>query len=587
MEGKILTDQTGEVIDTDLLIIGSEGAGARAAIEASEHDINVLIVTKGRIGRSGATLTAAMDMAVDSKSAVELLGLPGDTHDSKEIFFNDLVKGGGYINNQKLVKMVVDEAAQRAKELQDWGLKWVNNFRMPGHSYPRSIWSSGQELMQVLRRKVREAGVDVIEDTMVTELLHSNGRITGAIALNARKGEPIVFRAKSVILATGGGMRIYQRTTAPEELTGDGYAMAYRAGLELVDMEFPQFIPVSFTSPPALDGVEYGPYGILLDIHGWLLNKWGERFLTKWDPEHLEHATRDVVARAIATEIAEGRGGSRGGVYASVAHLPDRLLKDYLPWKRGWINSKAGYGFRLIDFIDLVKEKSVEVAPACHYFCGGVRINEHMETAIAGLYACGEVSGGVVGGNRLSGTAISEALVEGARAGRWAAEYAVKVETPSIDKAQVDSFQKKMFSPLKRNEGSSPIELRRRLQKIATEKVGLIRNGPALLSAIDEITRMQTEDLPRICSGNKSTVYNREWVEALQIENLLCMLEMVAQAALLRTESRACHLRTDYLKTDESWIKNIVVKKEDGEMKLSVHPVVAVETNQRIVSKKA
>jgi len=566
-----------EVIDTDLLIVGSEGAGARAAIEASEHDIEVTIVTKGRIGRSGATVTAVMDMAVDSKSALELLGLPGDPNDSKEIFFRDIVVGGGYLSNQKLVETVVNDAPQRSKELQDWGLRWVDLFRMPGHSYPRSAWSSGLELMRVLRRKVNEIGIEVIEDTMVTDILQNGNRVAGAVAVDIRTGELIVFKAKSIILSTGGGMRIYTHTTAPEELTGDGYAMAYRAGVELIDMEFPQFIPVSFISPMALDGIEYGAYGLLLDIDGRLLNRWGERFLEKWDPERLERSTRDTVAKASAVEILEERGGTQGGVYISVAHLPDKILKNYLRWKRGWLDHKPGLGFILSDFIDLIKEKVVEVAPSCHYFCGGVKINENWATSLPGFYVAGEVAGGVDGGNRLSGVAITQVLVGGVRAARFAAEYAMKAKDPHVEKEQVKDLQKRIFAPLERREGLSPIDLRHKIQKLAWEKVGIVRNGTHLKEAIEEIKIMRAEDIPKVSTRNKGSVYNREWVEALQLENMLCTLEMIARAALMRTESRACHLRTDYSTTDKNWVKNILIKLEDGEMKLSTQPVLTTK----------
>ena len=569
------------IIETDVLIVGSEGAGSTAAIEAAKQGVKVTIATKGRLGKCGATVTGDADLNVDSKSLSELFPwLSGtDPRDSKEKFFEDIVKGGKYLNNQKLVEIHVKEAPERLKDLVDWGVKieWV--MHSSGHTYPRGVFIPGTRLMPVLKKKVKESGVEVIEDTMITDLLTKGKRVIGAVGINLKTGEFLLFKAKAVVLATGGCMRIYPFTTAPEELTGDGVAMAYRAGAELIDMEFPMFLPGCFVWPPALQGVDvpfvlstagrYGP--------GWLLNRYGERFMAKWAPETMEHSTRDICSVAMMTEILEGRGSKRGGVYVSLKHLPDNLIDFIHEWQAPEMLWRYG-GFNLDDFIprDTLKKEALEAAPACHFMNGGIRINERCETNLQGLYAAGETTGGVHGGNRLSGNAFTEMIVWGTRAGRFAANYAKKVKAfPEVDEEQLKSLRNRVFLPLERNEGIDPIELKNKVQKLAWEKVGVIRNGPTLEEAIKEIERMKKEELPKLYTKSKDRIYNREWIEAIQLENMLQVLEIIARAALMRKESRAAHYRKDYPYTDyKNWTKNIVVSQVAGKMRLTLKPVV-------------
>ena len=319
------------MVKTDVLIIGSEGAGARAAIAAHDAGAKVLIVTKGRIGGSGATLTALADMDVDSRSARDLLGFPGDLNDSPEIFFEDILIEGKYINNQKLVDVHVAEAPARIKELMDWGLKVRDLVRNPGHRYPRGIHASGADMMRVLKKQVNQRKVEVLEDMMVVDLLTAEGGVAGALGLDLQSGEFIPLSAKATIIATGGGMMAYPIQTAPEELTGDGQAIAYRAGAELVDMEMVQFHPCNLLAPPAWRGIGFpftiGPAGGM-DV--WLLNKYGQRFMSKWDPERMEKATRDNLSIGIMTEVLEGHGTPSGDVFMSLKHLPTNLIDYYL-----------------------------------------------------------------------------------------------------------------------------------------------------------------------------------------------------------------------------------------------------------------
>ena len=353
------------ILKTDILIIGSEGAAAHDA------GAKVLVATKGRQGRSGATLTALADMDVDSRSAKELLGLPGDPNDSMEHFFDDILKEGKYVNNQKLVEVHVTDAPLRIKELIDWGLRVRDLVRNPGHSYPRGIHASGKDMTMTLVKQVRKRKIKVAEDMMVVDLLTSDGVVVGALALNLRSGEFVTISAKATIIATGGGMMVYPIQTAPQELTGDGQAIAYRAGAELVDMEMIQFRPCNFLWPPAWRGVGFpftiGPAGGM-DI--WLLNRYGQRFMSKWDPERMEKSTRDNLSIGIMTEILEGRGTPAGGVYMSLAHLPHNLIDYYLEWaSKGGFSLKARWKYQGFDFAELMekvkKGYAMEVAPAC------------------------------------------------------------------------------------------------------------------------------------------------------------------------------------------------------------------------------
>ena len=562
-----------EVIETDVLIIGSEGAGSRAAIEAAKAGIKVNIVTKGRQGKSGATVCADMDIDMDSKSVRDLLGLPGDPRDGPEAFFEDMVVEGKYMNNQKLVEIHVREAPIRIKELVDWGMKVFDLAAAPGHRYPRGLLSTGAQMMKALKNEVKKSGIEVIEDTMITDLLTNKGRVAGALGIDLRTGEFVVFRAKAVVLAAGGIMRIYPYTTAAEELTGDGQAMAFRAGAELVDMEFPMFLPTCLLKPSAMQGVDL-PYIMATVLGGYMLNKYGERYMKKWDPERMECSTRDVASIAQMMEIMEGRGSPSGGTYVSLKHLPYNLIRDseeWVPWWRKW---RYG-GFDLKEFFPNFPSEAFETIPACHYSNGGIRINERCETIVAGLYAAGECQGGVMGANRLSGNAVTECVVWGTRAGRYAAEYATRTKLLKIDEIQLKSLQNKVLRPIERKEGISPVELKKQIQRLAWKNVGPIRDGVSLEKTIEEIERMKRKYLPRLFVASKDSVYNREWIDALQIENMLQVLEMISRASLMRKESRGAMYRKDYPDTDnDKWLKNVLIIRRAETMQLVTKPVV-------------
>lgn len=564
-----------EEIRTDILVVGSEGAGARAAIESKRTGTNTTIVTKGIAARSGATLTADMDIDVCSQHAKELFDLPGDSRDTPLSFMKDMVTEGKFMNNQKQVWIHVNEAGRRVKELVEWGMKVEGLIRSPGHKFPRGIMSTGRSMVEALKREVKRLGVQIVENTMITDLLTDDGRIAGAIGLNIREGQITVFHSKAVILATGGAMRIYPRTTAPEELTGDGMAMAYRIGAELVDMEFPLFLPACLVWPPGMLGADI-PYISSTVLHGWWLNKYGERFMTKWDPKRMEDTTRDVASIAQTVEILEGRGGPHDGIFVSYRHLPPELVDYSAQWQPWWRNYKYG-GFDLKEFGFDMKDKGFEAAPASHYWNGGLRVNEKAETNIPGLFGAGEILGGNMGANRLSGNAVTECVVWGARAGRYAAEYAKNAKATTADKRQIDMCETKLRKPMERMDGIKPSLVRDRLQKVAFQYAGPVRDGSGLEKALSELAGMK-EDMAHVYVQTKENEYNPEWIAAIQLENMLTVFEMVVGASLLRKESRGAMYRRDYTKTDNrNWLKNIIVRQRDGKMSFARRPIVVTK----------
>lgn len=567
-----------KIIDTDILIIGSEGAGARAAIEAAKHNVSVTIVTKGPLGKSGATVTAGTDIDVDSKSIINVLGLKGwpgkrrpDPHDSKEIFFKDMIVEGRFINNQRLVAKHCEDAPIRVKELIDWGMAIRQEIgHAQGHTYPRGILSTGKEVLKALFRKLREFQdkIEVFEDIMIVDLLIKDDKCVGAAGISIRDGIFILFRARATILATGGGLRIYPYTSGPEELTGDGQSMAYRAGVELIDYQQVQFITHTLYRSPITTNT-LNP--ILGTGYMWLLNNKGERLMKRYDPRTMERSTRDLIGIGIMNEIWEGRGweDERGAwVMASCRHMPKNMVDEL----------KRISSYYSDEFIDVLKNNAVPAFPVSHFFCGGIRINEFCETNVPGLLAAGEVAGGVMGSNRLSGNAVSMIVIQGKWAGLQAAAYASHASAPQIDLKQVDEIRKRIFKSLDRKEGCNPIELRKKIQKMAYSNVGPVRTEARLEMAIQEIQKIRKKEASQLYCSNKSPVLNREWVNTLEIYNMLDSLELIAKSALYRKESRGNHYRADYPQADnENWLCNVIVKQVRGKPKLWTEPIVTID----------
>jgi fumarate reductase (CoM/CoB) subunit A len=553
-----------ETIDTDVLVIGAGGAGSRAAIEAARNNVNVTLLSKELLGKAHTC------MAEGGYNA-PLANV--DSADNWQVHFKDTVVGGAWLNNQRLVEILVKEASDRIFDLEEYGAVFdrtpdgkIMQRPFGKQTYRRTCYAAdrtGHELMQTLVEEVRRRDVDVLDEIFVTNLLTSEGKAVGAVAIDYKTGDFLVFRAKAIVLASGGAGRLYKITTNAAQDTGDGYASAYRIGANLMDMEMVQFHPTGMVYPESHRGqlvteAVRGEGGLLFNI-----NK--ERFMQRYDPKLMELTGRDVVARSIATEILEGKGTPRGGVYLDVSHLPANLIEERLP-------------SMLKQFLDVgvdIRKEPMQVAPTTHHFMGGVAIDENAETNIKGLFAAGEITGGVHGGNRLGGNALADTQVFGRRAGENAAKQALKTQLPPFSREQVKREIKRCESFLKRKEGVRPVEIKGKLTSLMWDKVGIFRTGKEIQDGIVEIERVREKDVPRLSVMDNKARFNREWIEALEIGNLLTVAEMVAMAAFMREESRGAHFRRDFPKTDnQNWFINIVVKRDRGRMVFEKTPVV-------------
>jgi len=554
-----------ETIDTDVLVIGAGGAGSRAAIEAAKNNVHVTLLSKELLGKAHTC------MAEGGYNA-PLANV--DSADNWQVHFKDTVTGGAWLNNQRLAEILVKEAGDRIFDLEEYGAVFdrtpegkIMQRPFGKQTYRRTCYAAdrtGHELMQTLVEEVRRRDIDVLDEIFVTTLLTSEGKAAGAVAIDYKTGNFLVFKAKAVVLASGGAGRLFKITTNAAQDTGDGYSSAYRIGANLVDMEMIQFHPTGMVYPESHRGqlvteAVRGEGGLLFNI-----NK--ERFMQRYEPKLMELAGRDVVARSIATEILEGKGTPQGGVYLDVSHLPASVIEERLP-------------SMLKQFLDVgvdIRKEPMQVAPTAHHFMGGVVINENAETNILGLYAAGEITGGVHGGNRLGGNALADTQVFGRRAGENAAKQALKTQMPTpLDRKQINREIRRAKSFLKRKEGVRPVEIKSKLTSLMWDKVGIFRTGKEIQEAIVEIERLKEKELPKLCVMDNKTRYNREWVEALEIENLVTVAEMVAKAALMREESRGAHFRRDFPKTNnQNWFVNIVVKQDKGRMVFERVPVV-------------
>jgi len=553
-----------ETVDTDVLVIGAGGAGSRAAIEATNRNVNVTLLSKELLGKAHTC------MAEGGYNA-PLANV--DTADNWQVHFKDTVVGGAWLNDQKLVEILVKEAGDRIFDLEEYGAVFdrtpegrIMQRPFGKQTYRRTCYAAdrtGHELMATLVEEVRRRDIDVLDEIFITNLLTGEGRVTGAVAIDYKTGNFMVFRAKAIVLASGGAGRLYKITTNAAQDTGDGYATAYRIGANLIDMEMVQFHPTGMVYPESHRGqlvteAVRGEGGLLFNIKK-------ERFMQRYEPKLMELAGRDVVARSIATEILEGRGAPQGGVYLDVSHLPANVIEERLP-------------SMLKQFLDVgvdIRKEPMQVAPTAHHFMGGVQINENAETNIQGLYAAGEITGGVHGGNRLGGNALADTQVFGKRAGENAAKHALKTVLPPVDRKQIEREIRRAKSFLKRREGVRPVEIKNKLTSLMWDKVGIFKLGDEMKEAVSEIERIREKELPQLCVMDNKTRYNKEWIEALEIENLVTVAEMVTKAALTREESRGAHYRRDFPKTDnQNWFVNIVVRLERRRMLFERVPVV-------------
>jgi succinate dehydrogenase/fumarate reductase flavoprotein subunit len=563
----------------DVIVVGSGAAGLVAAQEAATNGCETVLLSKGQVGRSGATATITGDISVDGRTIRDLLGLKGDAKDSEDRFYEDTMAGGAYLNVPSLAENMVRNVGGEVKALMEAGLKVVGIGHAPGHRHPRGVLISGMQVLQILTRKAAGMGVKFRDEFYVTDLLREDNRIVGIAGIDLRTGEIQALGAKAVILATGGGMMVHPVRTAPEELVGDGYLMAVRAGAELVNMEMVQFLPCCLVNPPLWRGIQFpwiiGPQS---GTCAWLLNRYGERFMARYDPERMESSTRDIISIACVREVLEGRGGPGGGVFMSWAHLPHDIL-DFLPQWYGKPLLRSNWQWEGFDFAPLVARikqgYAVEVAPASHFYMGGVRTDANCATSVEGLFACGETAGGVHGANRLSGNACSQFLVQGRMAGHAAARHAQRNARSEVASSTVRDVAVAIEAPLSRDDGVEPHELAARVQAIANDGLNVTRDGPDIEKALDAVRRLRSEDIPRVYSRSKDRRYNRNWIDAHEVTSAALTVEAIALSALARKESRGAHYRSDFVDQDEAFRSHGVIREDGGVLALGHEDIPA------------
>ncbi len=560
----------GEKRTAEVLVIGSGGAGLRAAIEAARSGCSTLILSKGKVNRSGATVLAGANISADVECdgrSLYAMGFPeAGKDDSKDAWFEEIVHQGMFLNNQKLVEIYVGDAPDRVRELIDWGIS------VPRLESERGISVSSKELLDVLMGKVKDAGVQWENNVEAVDLLLTDGRVSGALGVRIVTGDFVTYTAKAVVLATGGWHSLYPLTSGGTDLTGDGQAMAYRAGAELVNMEMVTFCPNTVVAPRRYQG-SIVPYVLHTTGYGHLLNKKGEQFLDKYFDRDLMNLAlhtewnKLLVSFVEASEI-EQEGTDNGGLYFSMKHCPNEIFDALQRDLPGLKNSYAEMMSRL------ESGYSLEVAPAAEYFEGGIKVNERYETTLPGLFAAGECTGGTFGSNRVS-AATTEMLVQGFRAGRNAAELARRSGQPREDEGRVGELREQLEAPFERPRGAPPASLRKELGELAAKHVSLSRTAEGLREVGARVKAIRGALKSEVAFSMRTRLYNLEWLEYLTLRNLADVLEVSAGSAAMRTESRGVHHRADYPDTDDdSWMKCISASKDREGMRFGCDPVV-------------
>jgi succinate dehydrogenase / fumarate reductase flavoprotein subunit len=545
-----------ETHDHDVLIIGAGGAGLRAALGALAQGAKVGVVCKSLLGKAH-TVMAEGGIAAAMANV--------DSADDWRTHFRDTMRGGKLLNNWRMAQIHAQEAPERVRELEQWGALFdrtqdgqILQRAFGGHTFRRLCHvgdRTGLEMIRTLQDRGVQLGIDVYMECAVTRLLKDGDRVAGAFGYWREQGRFVVFRAKSVVMATGGIGKAWKITSNSWEYTGDGMALAYGAGAELMDMEFVQFHPTGMVWPPGVQGILVTE--AVRGEGGVLRNKLGERFMEKYDPKKMELSTRDVVARAIYTEVREGRGTEHGGAYLDISQKPAEYVKKKLP--------SMYHQFKELADVDITKGP-MEVGPTCHYMMGGIRVDaETAESSVAGLYAAGEAAAGLHGANRLGGNSLSDLLVFGRRAGLAAAEHAKQISSTAIDSGQIEDAAREMLAPFARKDGESPYTIHRDLQETMQNLVGIFRNKEDLMRALEELEKLK-ERAGRL-SVEGSRLFNPGWHLAQDLKAMLLVSEAVTRSALAREESRGAHSRIDHSGLDAAWgAKNNVVVREGSAM---------------------
>ena len=567
-----------ETHEHDVLIIGAGGAGLRAAIEALAQGVRVGLVCKSLLGKAH-TVMAEGGIAAAMGNV--------DKSDDWRIHFRDTMRGGKFLNDWRMAQLHAQEAPERVRELEQWGALFdrtddgqILQRAFGGHTFKRLCHvgdRTGLELIRTLQDRGVQQGIDVYMECTITRLLKDGDRMAGAFGYWREQGRFVTFKAKSIVIATGGIGKAWKITSNSWEYTADGMALAYEAGAELLDMEFVQFHPTGMVCPPGVQGLLVTE--AVRGEGGVLRNRNGERFMEKYDPKRMELSTRDVVARAIYTEVKEGRGSEHGGAYLNISHQPPEYVKKKLP--------SMYHQFKELADVDITTGP-MEVGPTCHYMMGGIRVAaETGQSTVGGLFAAGEAAAGLHGANRLGGNSLSDLVVFGKRAGKAAADHAKSVSQGALDAAQLLDAEREMLAPFERTDGEFPYEIHRDLQETMQSLVGIFRTEDDLQKALGQLEKLKSR-LQRV-RADGSRMFNPGWHLTRDLRSMLLISEAVTRSALARRESRGAHSRIDYPNSDDLWgKKNNVIVKRDGEMDREERPVseIPAELQQILAENK-
>src|SRR5579871_3366588 len=583
----------------DVLVIGAGGAGLRAAIAASAGGCKVGLITKSLLGKAH-TVMAEGGVAAAMGNV--------DERDNWKVHFSDTMRGGQYLNNWRMAELHAKEAPDRVRELEAWGAVFdrttqgrILQRNFGGHRYPRLAHvgdRTGLEMIRTLQDHGIHQGIELHMETTVLTLLMDSGRVAGAFGYDRERGRFLLFPAKAIVLATGGIGRAYKITSNSWEYTGDGLALAYRAGAALIDMEFVQFHPTGMVWPPSVQGilVTEGVRG----EGGILKNKEGRRFMFDDIPENYrsqtadneeegwrytqgdrnsrrppELLTRDHVARCIVREVKAGRGSPHRGVYLDIAWIKEKLPNSAEHIKRKL--PSMYHQFKQLADIDITKEP-MEVGPTTHYMMGGVAVDPDSQmSTVPGLFAAGECGAGLHGANRLGGNSLSDLLVFGKRAGEFAAKFAKENGSGKIPMDAVEAEAKKELAPFERGvAGENPFTIQHELQDAMQRLVGIVRVENEMQEALGIIDKLKVRAAKAGITGNRE--YNGGWHTSLDLDNLLTVSEIIARAAIERKESRGAQFRDDYPEKSEEWAKyNLrITKGADGNPQVTRVPIVPV-----------
>jgi succinate dehydrogenase / fumarate reductase flavoprotein subunit len=584
-----------DTFEHDVLIIGAGGAGLRAAIEASAAGVRVGLVCKSLLGKAHTVMA-------EGGIAAALANV--DERDNWKVHFADTMRGGQYVNQWRMAELHAKEAPDRVRELEAWGAVFdrtkdgrILQRHFGGHKYPRLAHvgdRTGLEMIRTLQDHGVHQGIDVYMEHTILSLLKDGDRVVGAFGYERERGRFKVFRAKAVVLATGGIGRAYKITSNSWEYTGDGHTLAYEAGAELIDMEFIQFHPTGMVWPPSVMGilVTEGVRG----EGGILTNADGKRFMFEAIPENYRHQTadneeegwrycqghkdarrppelltRDHVSRCIVHEIKEGRGSPHGGVFLDISWIKQKIpnaaehIKRKLP--------SMYHQFKQLADIDIT-EQPMEVGPTTHYIMGGVRVNPDTQMSrLPGLFAAGECAAGINGANRLGGNSLSDLLVFGKRAGEFAAKFARENQLGGIDIGKIDTVAREALAPFERSGDENPYTIQKDLQETMQDLVGIVRTETEMREALEKIGNLKTRAGKTGITGNRE--YNPAWHTSLDLKNLLLVSEAITRAALERKESRGGQFREDYPNKEErfSKVNTIASRAADGSMQIRLEPL--------------